>query len=47
MSRQRDELEMEIEERDNMIYNLSGVKVALEKKLANQEGVNHHSNRNI
>lgn len=45
LSRLRDEFEMEIEERDNMIYNLSGVKVALEKKLANQEGVSHHSNR--
>jgi hypothetical protein len=47
LSKLREELEMEIEERDNMIYNLSGVKVALEKKLASHEGVTHHSNRII
>ena len=38
---------MEVEERDNMIYNLSGLKLTLEKKLANQEGVSSHSQHNL
>jgi hypothetical protein len=36
---------MEIEERDNMIYNLSGLKVALEKRLANNDGATNQSTR--
>lgn len=45
-AKMREELELEIEERDNMIRNLSGVKVVLEKKLnQNQEGYSNKSNR--
>jgi len=36
LNRVRDELLLEMEERDNMIKNLSGVKFVLEKKLINQ-----------
>ena len=45
LTRVREELEMEIEERDNMIYNLSGLKVALEKRLVNTENATNQSAR--
>ena len=45
LTRVREELEMEIEERDNMIYNLSGLKVTLEKRLVNTENATNLSAR--
>jgi hypothetical protein len=43
----REELLLEVEERDNMIKNLSGVKFVLEKKLNSQEGQSINSRQEI